>query len=58
MTGLKERKPPRRFKPDMILLDISLPGMNGYKVAAKLRKDECCRGIIIVAVSGYGEPSA
>jgi CheY-like chemotaxis protein len=28
------------FKPDMVLLDINMPGMNGYKVAAALRRGD------------------
>jgi PAS domain S-box-containing protein len=45
----------RSTSPDFILLDIGLPGMSGYEVAAQLRREECCRGAVIVAVSGYGQ---
>ncbi len=44
----------RRFRPDVVLLDIGLPGMDGYEVAARLRLEECCRESRIVAVTGYG----
>jgi PAS domain S-box-containing protein len=44
----------RRERPDVILLDIGLPGMNGYKVAARLREMESTRGVRIVALTGYG----
>ena len=44
----------RRHKPDYILLDIGLPGLDGYKVAVELRKDLDCRDTVIIAVSGYG----
>src|SRR5437764_424809 len=37
-----------------VLLDIGLPGMNGYDVAAALRADETLGEPVIVAVSGYG----
>jgi signal transduction histidine kinase/ActR/RegA family two-component response regulator len=40
--------------PDAVLLDIGLPGRDGYAVAEALRRDERCRGIFIVALSGYG----
>ena len=40
--------------PDVVLLDIGLPGMDGYEVAAKLRTHEVTRESRIVAVSGYG----
>ncbi|MCG6156481.1 ATP-binding protein [Rubinisphaera margarita] len=42
------------FKPDIILLDIGLPGMNGYDVARKLREDPANDHILLVALTGYG----
>jgi CheY-like chemotaxis protein len=39
--------------PDMILLDIQLPQMDGYAVARKLRANEDLAGIPIVAVTSY-----
>jgi two-component system cell cycle response regulator len=41
----------RRHKPDLILLDIHMPKMDGYEVAARLRDDPDCRYIPIVAVT-------
>ena len=45
----------RRLRPEFILLDIGLPGMDGYQVAAVLREDDWCRQSLIIAVSGYGQ---
>jgi two-component system, chemotaxis family, CheB/CheR fusion protein len=42
------------FKPDVVLLDIGLPGMDGYEVAQRLRELPGLRGIKLVAVTGYG----
>ena len=42
------------FKPDVILLDIALPDMDGYRVARDLRADFRTRDALIVAVTGYG----
>jgi CheY-like chemotaxis protein len=41
-----------QFKPQVVLLDIGMPGMNGYEVAAQLRKRG--RAMKIVAVTGWG----
>ncbi len=48
----------REHSPEVIILDIGLPGMDGYEVAAQLRREECCREAVIIAVSGYGEEQA
>jgi signal transduction histidine kinase len=44
----------RSQRPQFILLDIGLPGMDGYQVARHLRNEECSKGSLIIAVSGYG----
>jgi len=42
------------FAPDLALLDIGLPGMDGYELAGRLRADSRARGLRIVALTGYG----
>ncbi len=43
----------REIKPDLILLDIQLPVMDGYAVAREMMKDRELRSIPIVAVTSY-----
>lgn len=43
-----------RFRPDVVFLDIGLPGMNGYEVAERLRSDETLNGAVLVALTGWG----
>jgi len=45
----------RAHKPEVVLLDIGLPGKDGYEVAAELRRDGCCQGAVFIAISGYGQ---
>ncbi len=45
----------RRFAPDFVLLDIGLPELDGYQVAAALRDDKDLQNAVIIAVSGYGQ---
>ena len=42
------------FRPQFVLLDIGLPGMDGYAVAKRLRA-EGLRNTVIIAISGYGQ---
>ena len=41
------------FLPEVVLLDLTLPGMSGLEVAEELRKAKEFEGTAIVAVSGY-----
>ena len=40
--------------PDVMLIDIGLPGMDGYEVARQVRQHEGLRRVILVALTGYG----
>jgi CheY-like chemotaxis protein len=40
--------------PDIVLLDIGLPGMDGYEVARRLRAEPSLDGVCLVALTGYG----
>jgi CheY-like chemotaxis protein/two-component sensor histidine kinase len=45
----------RRRRPDLVLLDIGLPGMDGYEVVRRCRQDQDLRTIMLVAMTGYGK---
>lgn len=42
--------------PDIILLDILLPGMSGYEVLEKLKADEATAAIPVLILSNFGQP--
>jgi PAS domain S-box-containing protein len=41
------------LRPDAVLIDIGLPGMDGYEVAARLRHTISTRGVLLIAISGF-----
>jgi PAS domain S-box-containing protein len=42
--------------PDIMLVDIGLPGLDGYEVARSIRREPALRNIVLVALTGYGRP--
>ncbi len=47
----------QRHRPEIALLDIGMPSMNGYDLARTLRRDAALTGVVLVAVTGWGQPS-
>src|SRR5262249_35673184 len=45
----------RAHHPEVVLLDIGLPRMDGYEVARRLREDEQMKDVFLVAMTGYGQ---
>jgi PAS domain S-box-containing protein len=42
-------------RPDIILVDLGLPELDGYEVAARIRSEPACRDIILIALTGYAQ---
>jgi CheY-like chemotaxis protein len=45
----------KSFRPDVILLDIGLPGLDGYQIARLIRQMPELSHIRLIAVTGYGQ---
>ena len=53
--GLSAIEKARDYHPDFVLLDIGLPGMDGYEVARRLRGVKEFEDAMIIAITGYGQ---
>jgi CheY-like chemotaxis protein/anti-sigma regulatory factor (Ser/Thr protein kinase) len=42
------------YRPNVVLLDIGLPGLNGFEVAKQLRQQPALQNAVLVAMTGYG----
>ena len=45
------------YTPDVMLLDIGLPGLNGHEVAKRIRQHPTLKHVVLVALTGYGQDS-
>lgn len=46
----------RRLNPDVVILDIGLPGFDGYEAARRMRSEPALKGLLLVALSGWVQP--
>jgi CheY-like chemotaxis protein len=53
--GLGALELARSFLPQVVLLDIGLPKMNGYEVANQLRQEVAFEKAVLIALTGYGQ---
>lgn len=53
-TGSQRLEAAHQFRPEVVLCDIGLPGMDGYAVARRLREDPGTASSRLVALTGYG----
>jgi CheY-like chemotaxis protein len=53
--GVQAMKVAEQFRPDVVLLDIGLPIMNGYEACRRLRQEPWSRSMLLVALTGWGQ---
>lgn len=56
-SGLEALDVARDYQPDLAILDIGLPGIDGYEVARRMRQQPGLHRVVLLAMSGYGQPS-
>ena len=54
--GLEGMQQLRRFQPEIALVDIGLPGIDGYEVARRVRNEAGNEQTLLIALTGYGAP--
>lgn len=54
--GLQALEVIQNEQPDVALVDIGLPGLDGYEVARRVRRDQHNDGVHLIALTGYSRP--
>jgi signal transduction histidine kinase len=54
-SGRKALELVDEYRPDVVLLDIGMPGMDGYEVARRIRANPANRHISLIALTGWGQ---
>jgi len=54
-TGSEALQLARTFHPDVVLLDIGLPDVDGYQLAQQMQQAAAARKIVLIAISGWGQ---
>ena len=54
-TGTQALKIAAAFRPDVALLDLGMPDLSGFDVARRIREAPWGSGIVLVALTGWGE---
>jgi PAS domain S-box-containing protein len=55
--GVEGLQAARAFQPDLVFLDIGLPGMSGYEVAREIRRTPALHRVVLIALTGWGSQS-
>jgi signal transduction histidine kinase/ActR/RegA family two-component response regulator len=55
-SGSEALETGREFQPDTIIMDIGMPGMNGFDTAREVRRQAWGAKVLLIAVTGWGQP--
>jgi DNA-binding response OmpR family regulator len=53
--GLEAVAAAERFRPEVVLLDIGLPSLNGYDAARRIRAQPWGKDMVLIALTGWGQ---
>ncbi len=56
LDGFDAGQKVRTFLPQIVLLDLMMPGLDGFQVCASLKQDPATRNIRVIAMTGYPSP--
>ena len=55
LDGFEGIKQAEKFRPDVVLLDLGMPKLNGYKAAQTIREQPWGKDMVLIALTGWGQ---
>lgn len=55
LDGFEGIKQAEKFRPDIVLLDLGMPKLNGYKAAQQIREQPWGKDMVLIAITGWGQ---
>lgn len=57
LDGVETIEVAASFRPDVVLMDITMPKLDGYSAARAIRREEWGKSMTLIALTGWGRPS-
>ena len=54
--GLEALEVAERFRPEVVVMDIGMPRLNGFEACRQIRQSDWGKAVVMVAVTGWGQP--
>jgi two-component system CheB/CheR fusion protein len=48
----------KQFQPEFLLLDLGLPGMDGYELCRRMKREPALANVRVIAITAYGDPES
>jgi two-component system OmpR family response regulator len=55
--GIAGLKAIREYRPDLVILDVMMPGLDGYSLVREIKADDACKNIPLMVVTAKGDLS-
>ena len=55
LDGYQAIREAEAYRPNIVLMDVTMPGLNGYEAAKRIREQDWGRAMLLIAITGWGQ---